>query len=71
MPKRVVDEEGEAEEEKRNYFVGSIQDDKKTSVDTELPDSKRTSWLNPEAAEFVPVSLSRFVSCLLYTSRCV
>ena len=61
MPKRVVDEEGEAEEEKRNNFCGSIQHDKKTSVDIELQDSKRTSWLNPDAAEFVPVSPSRFV----------
>ena len=62
MPKRVVDEEGEAEEEKRNNFCGSIQGDKDTSVKTELQDSKRTSWLNPEAAEFVPVYTSRFVT---------
>ena len=56
VPKRVVVEEGEAEEEKRNNFCGSIQVDKKTSVNTELQDSERTSQLNP---------------CLLYTSRCV
>ena len=54
-------EEGEAEEEKRKNFCGSIEDDKKTSVDTELEDSQRTSQLNPDAAEFVPVSPSRFV----------
>ena len=62
VPNRVVNEEGEAEVEERNCFVGSIQDDKDTSVKTELPDSKRTSWLNPEAAEFVPVFISRFVT---------
>ena len=61
MPNRVVDEEGEAGEEKRNNFCGSIQDDKKTSVDTKLQDSKRASWLKPDAVEFVPVSPSRFV----------
>ena len=61
VPKRVVDEEGEAEEDKRNNFCGSIQEDKNAPVNTELPDSKRTSWLNPEAAEFVPVFSSRFV----------
>ena len=43
------------EEEKRNNFCGSIQEDKKTSVNTELQDSERTSWLNPDAVEFVPV----------------
>ena len=59
VPKRVVDEEGEAEEEKRNNFCGSIQEDKKTSVNTELQDSERTSWLNPDAAEFVPVLFVR------------
>ena len=61
VPKRVVDEEEEAEVEERNYFVGTIQEDKNASVDTELPNSKRTSWLNPEAEEFVPVFPSRFV----------
>ena len=60
VPERVVNEEGEVEE--RNYFVGTIQEDKDTSVKTELQDSKRTSWLNPEAAEFVPVFTSRFVT---------
>ena len=45
VPNRVVSEEGEAEVEERKYFVGSVQDDKNASVNTELPDSKRTSWL--------------------------
>ena len=36
VPNRFVDEEGEEKEEEGNYFVGSIQDDKNTSVDTEL-----------------------------------
>ena len=58
-PNRIVDEEGEEKEEKRNNFCGLIQDDKKTSVNTELQDSERTSWLNPEAAEFVPVLFMR------------
>ena len=40
VAKGVVDEEGEAGEEKRNGFGGSTQDDKKTSVDTVLQDSK-------------------------------
>ena len=62
VPNRVVNEEEEAEVEERNYFVGTIQEDKNASVITELPDSKRTSWLNPEAAEFVPVFTSRFVT---------
>ena len=61
VPNRVVDEEGEVEEEKRNNFCGSTQDNKNTSVDTELEDSEVTSQLNPDAAEFVPVSPSRFV----------
>ena len=61
VPNRVVNEESEAEVEERNCFVGSIQVDKDTSVKTELQDSKRTSWLNPEAAEFVPVFTSWFV----------
>ena len=56
-----MNEEGEAEEEKRNNVCGLIQDDKKTSVDTELQGSERTSQLNPDAVEFVPVSPSRFV----------
>ena len=61
VPDRVRDEEGEEEVEERNYFVGSTRDNKNTSVDTELQDSERTSWLNPDAAEFVPVSPSRFM----------
>ena len=36
--------------------------DRNTSVDIELQDSERTSWLNPDAAEFVPVSPSRFMT---------
>ena len=36
VPKRVVDEEGEAEEEKRKNFCGSIQEPENTSVNTEL-----------------------------------
>ena len=47
MPNRVVGEAGEEKEENWNNFCGLIQDDKKTSVDTELQDSERTSWLNP------------------------
>ena len=42
---RVVDEAGEEKEEKRNNFSGLIQNDKETSVDTELQDSERTSQL--------------------------
>ena len=37
-------------------YKRQIQDGKKISVDTELEDSERTSWLNP---------------CLLYTSPLV
>ena len=55
VPNRVVDEEGEAKEEKRSNFCRSIHDNKNTSVDIELQNSKRTSWLNPEVAVFVPV----------------
>ena len=62
MLNRVVDEEGEEKEEKRSNFCGSIQDDKNTSVNTELQDSERTSQLNPDAAEIVPVSPSRFMT---------
>ena len=71
VPNRVVDEESEENEEEGNYFGGSTQDNKNTSVNTELEDSEVTSQLNPDAAEFVPVSPSRFMTCLLYTSRCV
>ena len=62
VPNRVVDEEGEAEEGKRNGFGGSAQKDKNSSVNTELEDPKVTSQLNPDAAEFVPVSPSRFMT---------
>ena len=61
VPNRVVDEEGEEEEEGWNCLVGSTQNNKNTSVNTELEDSDVTSQLNPDAAEFVPVSPSRFM----------
>ena len=61
-PNRVLDEEGEEKEEKRCNFCGSIQDDKNASVDIELQDSEGTSLLNPDAAEYVPVSPSLFMT---------
>ena len=55
VPNRVV------YEEERNNFGGSTPNNKNTSVNTELQDSGMTSQLNPDAAEFVPVSPSRFM----------
>lgn len=54
--------EGEdSEEEEWNYFCGSTQNNKDTSVNPESQDPDMTSQLNPNAAEFVPVSPSRFM----------
>lgn len=55
------DSEEEEEEEEWNYFSGSTQNNKDASVNAELQDSDMTSQLNPNAAEFVPVSPSRFM----------
>lgn len=50
----------ESDEEEWNYFCGSTQNNKNTSDNTDQ-DSDMTSQLNPNAAEFVPVSPSRFM----------